>query len=217
MLVEEIMKTDMVTLPPQASIKEALELLQKHRIRHIPIVDENYSIIGIVSDRDVRDASPSIFEKDADSAELDNEIRSIMSSPVTTIHPLDFVEEIARIFYEKEFAALPVVRNNNELVGIITEKDMLYTFIQLTGTHVQSSHIEVKVPHRPGILPEVTAIFGKRKINIVSVLIYPYKNDPDYKILVFRVQTMNPLPIIHDLRNAGYELMWPNNIPEPNL
>lgn len=217
MLVEEIMKTEVVTLPPSATIKEALELLQKHRIRHIPIVDEHLSVIGIVSDRDVRDASPSIFDKADNAYEMENEIRTIMSSPVITIHPLDFVEEIARIFYGEEIAALPVVRDHNRLVGIVTEKDMLYTLIQLTGTHVQSSHIEIKVPHRPGVLPEVTNIIGKRKANIVSVLIYPYQPDPDYKILVFRVQTMNPLPIIQDLRDAGYELMWPNNIPEPKL
>ncbi|TQS75445.1 CBS domain-containing protein [Ornithinibacillus gellani] len=216
MLVEEIMKTDVITLPPTATIAEALQLLQEHRIRHIPIVDEEHQVIGIVSDRDVRDASPSIFEKNADNMELHREIQHIMSSPVITVHPLDFVEEIAKIFYDEEFAALPVIQNN-KLVGIITEKDMLYTLIHLTGTHVQSSHIEVKVPDQPGILPEVATIFGIRKVNIVSLLVYPYRNDPTYKILVFRVQTINPGPIIDDLRNAGYELMWPHNILEPKL
>ncbi|MGJ9457235.1 acetoin utilization AcuB family protein [Oceanobacillus sp. CF4.6] len=214
MLVEDIMKTEVITLNPTATIAEALLLLQKNKIRHLPIVDDEKQVIGIVSDRDVRDASPSIFLTDADSSELNNEIQTIMSHPVITIHPMDFVEEIAAIFYNKEIACLPVV-SNNRLIGIITEKDMLYTLIQLTGTHVQSSLIEVKVPHRPGILPEVTAIFGKRKTNIVSVLIYPYQSDPDYKILVFRIQTLNPMPVIQDLREAGYQLLWPNNIAEP--
>ncbi|WP_249872025.1 acetoin utilization AcuB family protein [Oceanobacillus saliphilus] len=214
MLVEDIMKTEVITLPPTATIADALMLLQKNRIRHLPIVNEDNHVIGIVSDRDVRDASPSTFIKDADSSELKNEIQTIMSQPVITIHPMDFVEEIAAIFYDKEIACLPVV-SNHQLVGIVTEKDMLYTLIQLTGTHVQSSLIEVKVPHRPGILPEVAAIFGKRKTNIVSVLIYPYKSDPDYKILVFRIQTLNPMPVIQDLREAGYQLLWPNNIAEP--
>ncbi|MFC4022506.1 acetoin utilization AcuB family protein [Oceanobacillus longus] len=214
MLVEDIMKTEVITLNPTATIEEALLLLQKNKIRHLPIVDDEKQVIGIVSDRDVRDASPSTFLKDADSSELNNEIQTIMSHPVITIHPMDFVEEIAAIFYDKEIACLPVV-SNNRLVGIITEKDMLYTLIQLTGTHVQSSLIEVKVPHRPGILPEVAAIFGKRKTNIVSVLIYPYQSDPDYKILVFRIQTLNPMPVIQDLREAGYQLLWPNNIAEP--
>lgn len=212
MLVEEIMKTEVIALPPTATIKQALSLLNKHKIRHIPIINEHHQVIGIVSDRDVRDASPSIFETDdSNPAELEHQIQTIMSHPVVTIHPLDFVEEIAKIFYDKEIACLPVVREKNRLVGIVTEKDMLYTMIQLTGTHVQSSHIEIKVPDRPGILPEVTAIFGKRRTNIVSVLVYPYKGDADYKVLVIRIQTMNPLPVIQDLREAGYELLYPNN------
>lgn len=211
MLVEDIMKTNVVTLPQSATIAKALELLHKHKIRHIPIVTEKNEVIGIVSDRDVRDASPSIFEKEANNVhpELQNELRTIMSSPVITVHPLDFAEEIASIFYEQEFACVPVV-SNGKLIGIVTEKDMLYSLIQLTGTNVQGSHIEVKVPDRPGILPEVTAIFGKRQTNIVSVLIYPYKQDPAFKILVFRIQTMNPLPVIHDLHEAGFTLLWPH-------
>lgn len=213
MLVEEIMKKNIVTLSPDAKISEALQLLLQHRIRHIPIIEQDRQVIGIVSDRDVRDASPSIFDQASKQHVLQHEIRTIMSQPVITVHPLDLVEEIASIFYEEEFACLPVVQNN-KLIGIVTEKDMLYTLIQLTGTNVQSSHIEIKVPHRPGILPEVAAIFGKRKTNITSVLVYPYKDDAAYKILVFRFQTMNPLPVIQDLQEAGYELMYPNHLKE---
>lgn len=204
------MKKEVLTLLPEAPIKEALKLLHKHRIRHIPIVNKENRLIGIVSDRDVRDASPSIFDKITEAKELEQPIESIMSHPVITIHPLDFVEEIASIFYEEEFACLPVV-SQDTLVGIVTEKDMLYTLIQLTGTNVQSSQIEVKVPHRAGILPEVANVFGKRKVNINSVLVYPYKQDIKFKILVFRCQTMNPLPVIEDIKNAGYEIIWPNS------
>ncbi|SFJ11381.1 acetoin utilization protein AcuB [Halobacillus dabanensis] len=208
MLVEEIMKERVITLSPVDTIETALKLLQEHHIRHIPIINDSNQVIGIVSDRDVRDASPSVFEKDTERKELKNPIKSIMTTPVTTVHPLDFVEEVASIFYEQEFACVPVTRDE-KLVGIITEKDMLYTLIQLTGTHVQSSQIEVKVINRPGILPQVTQVFGKRKVNISSVLIYPYKPDPKYKVIVVRIQTMNPIPTIEDLKSEGYEVLWP--------
>lgn len=208
MLVEDIMKQEVTTLSPDAPIADALKLLNEHHIRHIPIVDKEARVIGIVSDRDVRDASPSIFEKSSDPKELKHEIQTIMTQPVTTVHPLDFVEEIASIFYEEEFACVPVVRDE-KLVGIVTEKDMLYTLIQLTGTNVQSSQIEVKVPHQAGILLEVAHIFGERKVNITSVLVYPYRDNPNFKILVFRIQTMNPLPVVHDLKKVGYEVLWP--------
>ncbi|MCA1009956.1 acetoin utilization AcuB family protein [Halobacillus halophilus] len=210
MLVEEIMKTEVITLSPEESIETALKLLHENHIRHLPIVNENNEVIGIVSDRDVRDASPSTFEEDASTDELKNPIRTIMTYPVTTVHPLDFVEEVASIFYEQEIACVPVTRDDI-LVGIITEKDMLYTLIQLTGTHVQSSQIEVKVINKPGILPQVMQVFGQRKVNISSVLIYPYKPDPKYKVIVVRIQTMNPLPTIEDLKTEGYEVLWPKS------
>ncbi len=209
MLVEEIMNKDVITMSPEDCIETALKLLNAHRIRHIPIVDQQNCVIGIVSDRDVRDASPSIFDDPEHSDQLNHPIQSIMTTPVTTVHPLDFVEEVAGIFYEQEIACVPVTRND-ELIGIITEKDMLHTLIQLTGTNVQSSQIEIKVINKPGMLPQVTQVFGKRKVNISSVLIYPYKPDQNYKIIVVRIQTMNPLPTIDDLKAEGYEVLWPN-------
>ncbi|WP_347862553.1 acetoin utilization AcuB family protein [Salimicrobium sp. PL1-032A] len=207
MIIEEMMKKDIHTLTEEDTIEEALKILNAHHIRHIPIVDKEYKVIGIVSDRDVRDASPSVFEQDSGLTQLSNKLGSIMTSPVITVHPLDFVEEVATIFYEHEIACVPVT-SNEKLVGIITEKDLLYTLIQLTGTHVQSSQIEVKVANRPGMLPGVVDIVGKRKVNISSILIYPYKPDNHYKVIVFRVQTMNPNPILDELRAADYEVLW---------
>ncbi|SDJ66306.1 acetoin utilization AcuB family protein [Salimicrobium halophilum] len=208
MIIEEMMKTEVQTLTEEDTIEEALRILNAHHIRHIPIVDKDDQVIGIVSDRDVRDASPSVFEQDPQLNQLRNRLGSIMTSPVITVHPLDFVEEVATIFYEHEIACVPVT-SNEKLVGIITEKDLLYTLIQLTGTNVQSSQIEVKVPNRPGMLPGVVDIVGNRKLNISSILIYPYKPDNHYKVIVFRVQTMNPNPIIDELRAADYEVLWP--------
>src|SRR5699024_12276443 len=120
--------------------------------------------------RDVRDACPSIFD-DEDDLLLQKSIQSIMTEPVTTVHPLDFVAEIARIFYEEEFGALPVVRNE-KLIGMITEKDMLYTLIVLTDNHVQSSYIEMKVPQDPGATSQVHYIIGMRKVSILVLFHY---------------------------------------------
>lgn len=210
MLVEEVMDTNVITVEPTATIDSVLHLLQSSRVRHLPIVDKGRNVIGIVSDRDVRDALSSFIHAEKETEGLKSKIKTIMSSPVTTIHPLDFVEDIARIFYDKEYASLPVV-SNDQLVGIVTERHMLYTLIQLTGTHVQSSHIEVKVPDRPGTLPEITSLFGKRQININSLLLYPYPEDTSYKIIVLRFEAMNPNPIINDIKKAGFEIMFPDN------
>ena len=87
---------------------------------------------------------------------------------------MDFVEEAAVLFYDHKIGALPII-SNNELVGIITETDLLYKYIELTGAHQPGSQIEVRVPNVPGILFEVSKVFHEQKTNVLSVLVYPDK------------------------------------------
>lgn len=209
MIVEEIMKTEVETLRADDTIEQAIKTLRDKKIRHIPIVDDNMAVIGIVSDRDVKDGTPSIFQKDKAAEELQNPLKLIMKTNVITGHPLDFVEEAAALFYEHHIGCLPIVKENR-LVGIITETDLLYTLIQLTGAHQPGSQIEVKVENRSGVLYEVAGIIRKHNANIHSVLVYPDRNDEKYKILVFRVRTINPMAVIEDLKKEGYEVPWPN-------
>ncbi|WP_163150727.1 acetoin utilization AcuB family protein [Anoxybacillus sp. MB8] len=208
MIVEQMMKTDVIALKPSNTIADALNIVKQKNIRHLPIVDEEYHVIGIVTDRDLRDASPSIFHANEHVEDLQKPLSTIMKTNVITGHPLDFVEEVAALFYEHRISCMPIVKEN-KLVGIITESDLLYTLVQLTGAHQPGSQIEIKVPNRTGMLSEVASVFQKRNINISSVLVYP-DQDEKYKVLVFRIQTMNPMAIIDDLKAQGYDVLWPN-------
>ncbi|KAF0994113.1 acetoin utilization AcuB family protein [Geobacillus sp. TFV-3] len=208
MLVEQVMKSPVVTLRPTNTIAEALQLLRQHRIRHLPVVDEEGRLVGLVTNQDLREASPSIFRLHEQWEDLEKPVGDVMKTDVIVGHPLDFVEEVAALFYEHRIGCLPIV-NHGKLVGIITQTDLLRTFIELTGVHQPGSQIEIKVPNEAGMLSKAAAIISERHVNIASVLLYP-DPDPNYKILVFRVQTMNPLPLIRDLQNAGYRVLWPN-------
>jgi acetoin utilization protein AcuB len=209
MIVEEIMKTELITLSKDHTIEDACRLMEDKRIRHLPIIDENQLLVGLVTDRDIRDAMPSRFLCDSAPKILNNSLESLMTTDLITCHPLDFVEEIAALFYEHSIGCLPIV-NDQKLVGIVTETDLLHTLIALTGAHQPGSQIEVKVANKGGMLNSVASIISARKANISSVLVYPYQKDDRYKILVFRVQTMNPINIIEDLKNAGFHVLWPN-------
>ncbi|WP_201715894.1 acetoin utilization AcuB family protein [Rossellomorea arthrocnemi] len=209
MIVEEIMKTKIETLKADDTIASAIQLMRDKKIKHIPITNDTMEIVGIVSDRDVKDGTPSIFHEGSNTSELQNPLKFIMKTDVITGHPLDFVEEVAALFYEHHISCLPILKEK-KLVGIITETDLLYTLIQLTGAHQPGSQIEVKVPHKAGILYEVAGIIRRNNSNIQSVLVYPDKKDEEYKILVFRVRTMNPMNVINDLKKEGYDVLWPN-------
>ena len=208
MIVEEIMSKNVLTLTPEATIQDAMQALNKNRIRHIPIVDNNHELIGIVTDRDIRDASPSIFHSDEHLEDFLKPVTAIMKRDVITAHPLDFVEEISSLFYEHNIGCLPICEED-KVVGMVTETDMLHTLVQLMGAHQPSSQIEIRVENIAGKLADIANIFKNRKVSITSVLVYPCK-DLNYKILVFRVQTMDPRSLIADIEKEGYKVLWPN-------
>ena len=208
MIVEKIMKPDVFTLKPTDTIEAAIQMMSEKRIRHIPILDEGNNMVGIVSDRDIRDVLPSSLLSEWKKEDITQPLSVVMTKDVIYGHPLDFVEEIAAQFYEHKIGCLPIVKEG-KLVGIVTESDLLHTFIQLTGAHQPASQFEIKVENIAGKLAEVTSILRKRKLNILSVLVYPDDNEK-YKILVLRVQTMDPTKVISDLKEEGYEVLWPN-------
>ncbi len=210
MIVEEIMRTEISTLTENDSIADALKIMNEKKIRHLPIINEERKLMGLVTDRDIRDASPSIFDTEKFKEEMQNPVKVIMKTDVITGHPLDFVEEISAILYEHRIGCLPILKDD-KLVGIVTETDLLRTLVELTGAHQPGSQIEVKVENKAGMLCDIATVIRNRKANIQSVLVYQDKSDENYKILVLRVQTMNPLLLIDELEKAGHQVLWPNH------
>jgi acetoin utilization protein AcuB len=209
MIVEEIMKTEVASLLPTNTIADAMELMDANRIRHIPIVNEEKHLVGLVTVAKIREATPSIFHANEHPEDLKKTLDTIMEKDVITGHPLDFVEEAAGLFYEHKISCMPII-NDKKLVGIITETDLLRTMVELTGVHQPGSQIEIKVPNISGMLSDVASIIRNRKANILSVLVYPDKEDEQQKIIVIRVQLMNPTGLIQDLKEAGHQVLWPN-------
>ncbi|MET3575366.1 acetoin utilization AcuB family protein [Bhargavaea ullalensis] len=209
MILEEIMSTEVHTLSADDTIKDALQLMEEKKIRHLPILSADGSLAGVVTDRDIKEAIPSTLIGKQDSALYETPLSDIMTRNPMVGHPLDFVEDAAVLFYETQIGCLPVI-SAGRLAGIITETDLLYTYIELTGASQPGSQMEVRVPDEPGVLFGVSKVFYKHNANVLSVLVYPDKNSSDHKVLVIRVKTMNPLPIIEDLRKEGYEVLWPN-------
>ncbi|WCK55770.1 acetoin utilization AcuB family protein [Aneurinibacillus sp. Ricciae_BoGa-3] len=211
MLVENIMKRDIITVSPTDSIRLCLLKVDQNRIRHLPVVEKG-RLVGILSDRDVRDACPSLI---GESHEDDNQVMStpisvIMRKDVITCHPLDFVEEAALAMYDNHIGCLPVVAGD-ELKGIVTETDILHTLVELMGVHYPSSHIEVEVDDRPGLLADITQLFKEANCNVTSVLVFPGRHSGN-KNLVFRVQTIDPRKIVSKIEEAGYRVVWPSEL-----
>jgi acetoin utilization protein AcuB len=211
MLVRSRMTADVVTASPSTTIAEALALTRKHRIRHLPIVADD-RLVGLVTDRDLRLAMPPIWtEQHGD--ELRDALRNktvgeVMVKSIVTTAPEAPIEQAARLLYEHKIGCLPVMSDGN-LVGILTETDVLRSFVELFGGGQPSSRLEIRLTNRPGELARVVRTIGiDYKINITGMVVPPLAGTSD-SIAIVHVQTLNPTPLIEQLRKIGYQVGWP--------
>ncbi len=195
------MTRGVITLGREDSAARALDLCRERNIRHLPIV-ESRRLVGLISDRDLRDVSPPPGAAETGDALREVRVGDIMSTELVTVHPLDTIEHAARELSDRNIHCLPVVADG-ELVGIITSSDMMHTLIELIGAHAPGSWIEVEVPNEPGMLAEVTDVIRERHVNIASVFLAPASR-ATYRTIVLRLETTDPSGIAGSLAAAGY-------------
>jgi acetoin utilization protein AcuB len=211
LLVKDSMSRQVVALPPQATAGEALALCRERRIRHMPVLEDG-RLVGIVSDRDLRSATPALGDPARAEALGRILISEVMVSEVTTALPDDPIEEAANAMREKKIGCLPVIEDDN-LVGIISSSDVMEALVYLMGAHEPGNRLEVVMPDRPGTLAGVAGIFGELGINIVSAVLGPRRELSESaglgRVAVFRVDTMDLREAVEILERAGYDVLWP--------
>ena len=127
MVVQDVMSRSVITLTPDQTLRETIELLRSRRIRHLPVVD-GPALVGIVTDRDVKRATPSLLSGiDRDSYEQvleTTKVTQFMTREPLTVTPVTDLKAAVAILVHRKVGALPVV-DEGRLVGIVTELDML--------------------------------------------------------------------------------------------
>lgn len=172
MLVKDRMTSHPLTITPDTSFPEAFKMIRERRIRHLPVVDEDEKLIGIVAQTDLLHASPSkatplnVFEINYLLANM--HVREVMSSPPITVPEDVPLEEAARLMVEKKIGCLPVMRDGT-LVGMITETDIFETFVEVLGGKDASLRVTVLVPDRRGELARLAGVIARLGGNICSV------------------------------------------------
>jgi len=211
LLVRDSMTREVVTVAPGATAAEALALCRERRIRHLPVV-EGGRLVGLISDRDLRSATPALGDPDRTAALESITVGDEMAREVVTAHPDDPIEHAAMAMYGKRIGCLPVI-GGDELVGILTASDVMKAFVRLVGAHEPGSRVEVALPGLPVALAEVVDVLREAGVNLVSVLASPEavrgSDGAARRVVVLRLGTMNTLGAVERLRGAGYEVLWP--------
>lgn len=174
MLISHWMTKEVISVTPDTSILKASKLMKEHDIRRLPVLDDNMRVVGIVSDRDIKDASPSKATT-LDMHELyyllsELKIKDIMTANPVTVGPMDTVETVAILMEEGGFGGLPVVDEDRKLVGIITDHDVFKVLISITGARQGGMQLAFALPDQPGTMRPIFDVLRANHASIISIL-----------------------------------------------
>lgn len=205
MLVRDVMEAAVVTATPQTRLPAVLRLLERRGFRHVPVVEEG-RLVGIISDRDLKQAMVSVAASGGGGPEIERAqerltAAEIMTRSVTTIGPMFPVEEAARLMVTQKISAVPVTEGGR-LVGIVTETDVLHLFVRAMGVFEPSSRLDVLVREPDAGLGDVVRAVEEAGGRISSIM--TLGSVTGQREIVLRVTTINPGPAVKALEARGY-------------
>ena len=209
MLVRDRMTPDPVTITTDTSLKEALELVRSKAFRHMPVLDENGKLVGIVTEKSLVYASPtpattlSVFEVDYILSRT--KIGQIIQGPVVTVGPGLPIEEAARVMVDHHIGCLPVVEGD-KLIGIISDTDIFRVFVEGLGGGHPSLRITVVVPEKVGSLAGVASRVAARGGNIHSLGIF-WGDQPEDRVVTFRLEGVDRETAVQALEADGIQVV----------
>ncbi len=214
MLVKEWMSEDPIVLDENASIMKAVQIMKEHGIRRIPVVRQN-KLVGIVTDRDIREATPSKATA-LDVHELyyllsEIKVKDIMTPNPITIHPEQTVEYAAVIMLENRISGLPVIDDEGHVVGIITQTDIFKVLINITGIYYGPYQVVFDLENRPGSIREVLDVIRDHNGKVISFLTSYIGVEPEIRRVYFRLAEMEPEAfekLLVDLKSKFNLLYW---------
>lgn len=209
MLVKNWMSKEVVTVDANDSMQNAIYILQEQNIKKLPVMEKG-QIVGIITDRDLKKASPS----DATTLDMHEllfliskiKVKDLMTKPVYTVPPDYTVEEAAAILLEKRISGLPVIDKNNRLIGIITRSDLFRVIISLSGLGKKGIQFAIRIKDQPGTIKEVRELIHEYGARTASILSSSDNAPADHLNFYFRIYQIDreKLPsLLEDIKKKG--------------
>lgn len=197
MKVKNWMAKNVVTIDPDATVQEAIELMHRHSIRHLPVV-ENGRMVGLVTESNLRQYLVSEIVEDL-------LLRDVMIMNPITIDQNASIDLAAKLIYNYKIGGLPVLEKR-KLVGILTISDILHAFIELFGLLQESSRIDLVLDEQAGSLDDIIRLIREYGGNVISVGVetQPARKK---KIYYIRLEKRELGPIIKAIEDMGHKIV----------
>jgi len=213
MFVSRSMTQKVITTGPEADVFEAYEKMTQNRIRHLPVIDADGRLIGIVTDRDIRSALPYSMIKDpirtAEAEKVKNlKVMDIMAADPKTIGPHHTIQDALVLIQDLRVGALPVVDKEGKLKGILSVRDLLRAFINVLGIGQPGTLLCILVEEKVGQMKKIVDAITEEGISFGSVLVARYF-EKDKRAVFPYLLTQNVARVKRKLTGMGYTLVDP--------
>ena len=206
MYVKDHMKRNPFTADLSQSISEALDIMSLSKIRRLPVVDKKGKLLGLLTDNEISSNTPnnssslSVFELNYLLNKL--HVSDIMIKEPLTIGPDALLEEAANKLIENDIGCLPVVDDENTLLGIITRTDIFSAFVDLLGYNQVGSRYVINVSDdKPGIMEGISRICKENNVSISNIAVY--HTERGIEVIVM---TSSKTDISNEFINNGYNV-----------
>lgn len=196
MLVGEWMSKNVVTMSEDSSMLKAARVMKDRGIRRIPVVDDKGLLTGIVTERDIKAASPSkatsldMYELTYLLSEIT--VRDIMTRNPLRVSPGDTVERAAVILRDNRVGGLPVVDQIGRVVGFITDTDIFRVYTMISGVDLGGIQFGVRLPMDEGSLTDLLEDLRGPKARVISLLTRMDRDDTGERDIFIRIQSLSP-------------------------
>ena len=213
MFIDKSMTRNVKTIDSESGIFEAANLLDKYRFHSLPVVDKDNTLIGIVTDRDVRTASPSGLlsgEESARERERLSQLRvkDIMTPNPVAVSPENTLEDVLLLMERVPVGAFPVVDRERKVIGIITVRDLMRAFINVLGLHEPGTLLCILAENKLGTMKRIVDLVSEERIGFGSILVARHWEEDKRAVFPYLL-TNNVVNIKKKLEAQGFTLLEP--------
>lgn len=217
MYIMNHMTTNPVTISPDTPISDAGEIVNTNNFRHLPVIDARGKLIGMVTDRDLRSAYPSTVLTEKEKMACidkvsDKPVSTIMSTKFVSLTGLSTLDDALFLLDRDKVGALPVLDDNDKVVGIFSIRDLIKAYKELYGVGEKgSSLVVIEDDGHHGPLTRIAQTLEEHNINFTRLVKPQNKNDDNSAGFIYlRVNTFNLNAVHHALEEAGFTLVTPS-------
>ena len=213
MFVSRSMVSKVITIDKKASVHEAQKKMEANKIRHLPIVDDENRLIGIITDRDIRSALPYDLIKRQPLPE-DREalaqlrVEDIMTQNPQTISPMYTIQDALLLIQQKKVGAFPVVDDEGKLKGILSVRDLLRSFTNVLGIGEPGTLLCIEVEEKIGQMKRIVDAITEENISFGSILV-ARTWDEGKRVVFPYLLTNNVVRVKKKLVEMGFTLIDP--------